>query len=122
MSYPSGAGPAPPQPPDNTACGAMLDFSELGARADIAVSLIRMIANQRRLLLLCHMLDEGEITVGTLAERVGLSQSATSQHLKLLRRDTLVATRREGTIIHYRIADERVAYVIRGLHEVFCIA
>ena len=118
MPFPNGAGPAPDDPPGDDA-GETLDFSQLGTRAEAAVSLIRMIANQRRLLLLCHMLDEGEITVGALAGRVGLSQSATSQHLKLLRRDALVATRREGTIIHYRIADERVAHVIRGLHGVF---
>ena len=119
MPFSKGADPASPRPPGDDPGETMPDFTELSARADAAASLIRMIANQRRLLLLCHMLEEGEVTVGTLAGRVGLSQSATSQHLKLLRRDALVATRREGTIIHYRIADERVAQVIRGLHGVF---
>lgn len=93
--------------------------SPLLSRSAEAADLLRMIANERRLLLLCHMLVEGEITVGRLAERVGLSQSATSQHLKLLRRDALVATRRQGTIIHYRVADMRVAQIINGLHGLF---
>ena len=62
------------------------------------------------------------VPMGTLADRVGLSQSATSQHLKLLRRDSLVATRRQGTIIHYRIADSRVARMINALHGLFCAA
>ena len=57
------------------------DYSPLLSRSSEATVLLRMMANERRLLLLCHMLGEGEITVGTLAERVGLSQSATSQHL-----------------------------------------
>lgn len=96
------------------------DYSPLLSRSSEATVLLRMMANERRLLLLCHMLGEGEITVGTLAERVGLSQSATSQHLKLLRRDSLVATRRQGTIIHYRIADSRLAGIINGLHGLFC--
>ena len=100
----------------------MTEMSGLGAVAREAVALVRMIANERRLLLLCHMLGDGEVTVGALADRVGLSQSATSQHLKLLRRDALVATRREGTIIHYRIADPRVQHMIRGLHGLFCAA
>jgi len=51
---------------------------------------------------------------------VDLSQSALSQHLALLREDGLVATRREGTTIYYRIADARVGAVLRLLHDMYC--
>ena len=58
--------------------------------------------------------------VGRLAERAGLSQPAMSQHLAKLREDGLVATRRAGTTIHYRIADPRVARIMATLHDIFC--
>ena len=85
-----------------------------------AAQLLRLLANERRLLLLCILIAEGEAHVGLLAERVGLSQPALSQHLAKLREDGLVATRRAGTTIHYRIADPRVARLIGTLHAIFC--
>jgi DNA-binding transcriptional ArsR family regulator len=85
-----------------------------------AAAMLRLLANERRLLLLCMLIAEGEAHVGRLAQRVRLSQPAVSQHLAKLREDGLVATRRTGTTIHYRIADERVARVIAVLRDVFC--
>jgi len=89
-------------------------------RAAEAAALLRLLANERRLLLLCILISEGEAAVGLLAGRVGLSQPALSQHLAKLREDGLVATRRSGTTIHYRIADPRVARLIATLQEMFC--
>jgi DNA-binding transcriptional ArsR family regulator len=85
-----------------------------------AAAMLRLLANERRLLLLCMLIAEGEAHVGRLADRVRLSQPAVSQHLAKLREDGLVATRRTGTTIHYRIADARVAQVIAVLRDVFC--
>jgi ArsR family transcriptional regulator, virulence genes transcriptional regulator len=85
-----------------------------------AAAMLRLLANERRLILLCMLIVEGEAHVGRLAERVGLSQPAVSQHLAKLREDGLVATRRAGTTIHYRIADPRVAQIIGTLKDVFC--
>ena len=90
----------------------------LEERAAEAAALLRQLANERRLLLLCMLIAEGEAPVGRLAERVSLSQPAVSQHLARLRQDGLVATRREGTTIHYRIADPRVARLIETLIEI----
>lgn len=89
-------------------------------RAAEAAQMLRLLANERRLLLLCMLIAEGEAHVGRLAERVSLSQPAVSQHLAKLREDGLVATRRTGTTIHYRIADPRVAKLIATLKDVFC--
>ncbi len=94
--------------------------ARMEAAAAEAAAMLRLLANERRLVLLCLLIAEGEAHVGRLAERVGLSQPAVSQHLARLRDDGLVATRRTGTTIHYRIADPRVARVIATLKDVFC--
>lgn len=90
------------------------------ARAAEAASMLRLLANERRLAVLCTLIAEGEAPVGRLAERAGLSQPAMSQHLAKLREDGLVATRRTGTTIYYRIADPRVTRIMATLHDVFC--
>jgi len=84
-----------------------------------AAALLRLLGNEKRLLVLCQ-LAEGELSVGALQARVGLSQSALSQHLALLREQAIVATRREGTTINYRIADPAALRVIQTLAELFC--
>ena len=73
---------------------------------------MRALGNERRLMILCQ-LTEGERSVGELLPLVGLSQSALSQHLAVLREEAVVATRREGQTIWYRIADP--AAIIDGL-------
>ncbi|MDJ0388455.1 metalloregulator ArsR/SmtB family transcription factor [Roseomonas sp. E05] len=96
-------------------------LATMEVRASEAAAMLRLLANERRLLVLCLLIMEGEASVGCLVERVGLSQPALSQHLAKLREDGLVATRRTGTTIHYRIADPRVARIIATLHDVFCL-
>ena len=96
------------------------DIDTLLERAGEAARLLRQLSNESRLLLLCHLAAEGEATVGALAEVVGLSQPALSQHLAKLREDGLVATRREAQAIHYRLVDPRVARVLALLRELFC--
>ena len=95
-------------------------LDDLEARAGEAARLLRLLANERRLVLLCHLIEEGEATVGRLAEAVGLSQPALSQHLAKLREDGLVVARREATTLHYRLADPRVARLLVTLRDVFC--
>ncbi|MGE0424271.1 MAG: ArsR/SmtB family transcription factor [Reyranellaceae bacterium] len=80
---------------------------------------MRALSNERRLMVLCE-LSEGEMTVGDLAERVGLSSSALSQHLAKLRADDLVRTRREAQTIYYRLGDPAAARVIALLAELYC--
>lgn len=88
--------------------------------AAAAAAMLRLLASERRLMVLCTLIVEGEAPVGRLAQRAGLSQPAMSQHLAKLREDGLVATRRTGTTIHYRIADRRVERIMDVLQEVFC--
>ncbi|MBY0338098.1 MAG: metalloregulator ArsR/SmtB family transcription factor [Acetobacteraceae bacterium] len=95
-------------------------MAAMEAKAGEAARLLRLLANERRLLLLCHLAGEGEMTVGALATAVGLSQPALSQHLTKLRQDGLVATRREAQAIHYRLADPKAARVLALLRDLYC--
>lgn len=95
----------------------ILDF---GSRAADAANLLRSLANQQRLLILCHLVSEGELSVGALSERLSLSQSALSQHLARLRRDRLVTFRRESQTLHYRILDPKAELVLELLRDLFC--
>jgi ArsR family transcriptional regulator len=95
------------------------DLSRLQASAAEASRFLRALGNEKRLLTLCHLID-GERSVGALAETVGLSQSALSQHLTKLREDGLVTTRRDSQTIYYRLADPRIEAMIGLLYEQFC--
>jgi len=98
---------------------ARFDLSLFEDSAGRAASLLRTLANERRLMILCQLV-EGELSVGALQPRVGLSQSALSQHLALLREEGVVATRREGQSIFYRVADPAALRVLETLAELFC--
>lgn len=81
---------------------------------------LHMLGNERRLMILCRLSDAGEMTVGGLADAVGLSQSALSQHLAKMRDDGIVSFRREGQTLWYRIADPRIEQLMTALHHLFC--
>lgn len=98
---------------------ATFDISTFEASAAEAAKLLRALGNERRLMILCQLAD-GEMTVGDLMPGSGLSQSALSQHLAVLRSEGIVATRREGQSIRYRIANEAAVKVVSTLAEIFC--
>ena len=96
-----------------------MDIAELEPRADEAAELLAAMANPKRLLILCHLLDN-ELSVGELSERIDLAQSPLSQHLARLRALKLVAARRDGQSIRYRLASDEVANVLTTLHGIYC--
>ena len=98
---------------------ARFDLSLFEESAGRAATLLRLLGNERRLMVLCQLAN-GELSVSELQARVGLSQSALSQHLALLREDGVVATRRERQTIYYRIVDHAAMRVIETLAELFC--
>lgn len=98
---------------------AKLDFTRFEESAAQAAGLLRALANERRLMILCQ-LGDGERSVGELQPLVGLSQSALSQHLAVLRQEGVVATRREAQTVWYRIADPAAVKVVATLVEIFC--
>jgi DNA-binding transcriptional ArsR family regulator len=85
-----------------------------------AAALLRAVANETRLRILCRLVEVDEANVGSLNAACRLSQSALSQHLGRLRAEGLVATRREGQAIFYRIANPEVRRLIALLHDMFC--
>lgn len=96
-----------------------MDVTELGPRADDAAELLAAMSNAKRLMILCHLLDS-ELSVNQLSEFVGLAQSPLSQHLSKLRALRLVATRRDGQMILYKLASREVAQVLTTLHGIYC--
>jgi ArsR family transcriptional regulator, virulence genes transcriptional regulator len=96
-----------------------MDTSALEDKAELASRLLKSLANERRLLILCHLI-QGEKSVGELEKLVGLSQSALSQHLARLRKEALVTTRREAQTIFYSVASNEARAVLATLYELFC--
>jgi ArsR family transcriptional regulator, virulence genes transcriptional regulator len=84
-----------------------------------AARLLKALANERRLAILCR-LSEGEVSVGALGEEVDLSMSALSQHLAKLRVDGLVKARKQSQTVYYSLASEEAAQVIATLVKLFC--
>lgn len=98
----------------------LFDFDALASRADAAARLLKLLANERRLLILCRLAMSGEMSVGALAADVGLSQSALSQHLSRMREQGLVRFRRDGQTLHYAIADPTAARLLSLLKDLYC--
>ena len=96
------------------------DIALLEDKAVEAAEFLKLLANPQRLLILCRLVVEREMSVGQLEEAGDLSQSALSQHLAKLRDDGLVATRREAQTIYYRIADKNVQRVLALLKDLYC--
>lgn len=82
--------------------------------------MLRALANEQRLVILCHLSAAGELSVSSLGERMPLSQSALSQHLARLREDGIVAFRREAQTLFYHIADDKAARLLGLLHDIYC--
>jgi len=95
------------------------ELAELQENAQKATNLLKVMANEWRLLILCHLAQE-EHNVSDLEDKLGLSQSALSQHLALLRSKKLVKTRRSAQSIIYSLYSEDVKALMETLYERFC--
>ena len=95
-------------------------LKKLAKQAGEAAQLLKLLGNEKRLLILCFLAVRGEMTVGELVGVVKLSQSALSQHLARLRADGLVTFRRTSQTLHYRVADKRALRVLQVLKEIYC--
>jgi len=95
-------------------------LKKLAKQAGNAAQLLKMLANEKRLLILCFLAVRGEMTVGELVDVVKLSQSALSQHLAKLRADGLVEFRRTSQTLHYRVADQRALRLLQVLKDIYC--
>jgi len=96
-----------------------MNLEALQLKAGAAETLLKTVANKRRLAILCQLLG-GEKSVSALRGAIGSSQSALSQHLARLRAAKLVRTRRESQTIYYSLADAGVTQIIGVLYGLYC--
>jgi DNA-binding transcriptional ArsR family regulator len=92
---------------------------EMQSHALQAAELLKALANEQRLMILCHLV-QGPLSVGQLNERVPLSQSALSQHLAVLRESGIVNTERESQSVRYSLPGGVVTRLLRVLNDEFC--
>lgn len=93
--------------------------ADMSTHATDAARLLKALANENRLMILC-LLAESERSVSDINELVGLSQSALSQHLAVLREEDLVRTRRDAQTIYYSLRPGPAAAVIETLYGIYC--
>ena len=94
-------------------------LTELHDMASNACELLKAMANEWRLMILCH-LAEGEKTVSELQSLLGLSQSALSQHLAVLRREKIVRSRKHAQSVSYSLSGDEATRVMETLYELYC--
>ena len=98
-----------------------LNMTQMRQAAGKATALLRVLANEDRLLLLCQ-LTQGEACVSELEELLGIHQPTLSQQLGILRSEEIVSTRREGKKIFYQASDSRAVSVLTTLYGLYCPA
>ncbi|MGN0858157.1 MAG: ArsR/SmtB family transcription factor [Stenotrophomonas sp.] len=96
------------------------DRAFLQQGAGQAAALLRSVGNERRLLVLCLLIEHGELAVGQLLEQVDLSPSALSQHLAKMRAEGLIDYRRQAQTLYYRITNPAVAELVATLKRLYC--
>lgn len=94
-------------------------IEDLQEHATEAAALLKALANEQRLQVLCCLLN-GAQSVGEINEQISLSQSALSQHLSVLRSSGLVTTRRESQTIHYSLVQGPALRIMEILYETYC--
>ena len=95
------------------------DFEEMKKQAAEASGVLKAIANETRLLILCSIIED-DFTVNQLSEITGMGQSAVSQHLKVLSEQNIVSPKRMGKKIIYKIADPKAKAILVLMHALFC--
>ena len=96
-----------------------LQPADLKSSADQACGLMKGLANPHRLMMVCALVD-GELSVGTLAQRLGVRETLASQHLGLLRRDGVVSARRDGQTIYYALQSGQARAIVETLARIYC--
>lgn len=111
--------PLPPwRPQEEIDTGVRMISPRLVENAEQVAAFLTLLGNSKRLAIMSHLL-EGEMTVGSIAERVSLSQSALSQHLAKLRSMDLVSTRRDRQMIYYSCKSHEAVQLLRALDNIF---
>jgi DNA-binding transcriptional ArsR family regulator len=104
--------------PDDAEHGALMNSTKLTADIETAATFLTIMGNEKRLAIMGHLMDN-EMSVGAIAERVSLSQSALSQHLAKLRAIGLVQTRRDRQMIYYSCHAAAVRELLEMVNKMF---
>ena len=91
-------------------------YKNIGEVLDV----LKCLNNEKRLMIVCRILSQGEQNVGELVEFIGLSPSALSQHLAVLRESQIVKTRKTQQTVYYSIADSKVKKLVDTMHKLYC--
>jgi DNA-binding transcriptional ArsR family regulator len=93
---------------DSVVCGRLPDSRYV----ELAVEVFAMLADATRVRIILALRDAGELPVNRLAEAVGKSPAAVSQHLAKLRLARIVSTRQDGTHVYYRLENEHARQLV----------
>jgi DNA-binding transcriptional ArsR family regulator len=96
-----------------------IQIDDMLIAADEASNLLKALANRHRLIIICQLSEKAR-SVGELADLLKLRDSTVSQHLAILRKDGLVAARRDGQTIWYSISSTPARELVRTLNRVYC--
>ena len=110
----------PRQTPRRNKAAVDTGMADLERKAGAAAQLLKLLANENRLLILCRLALEQELSVNDLVDAVGISQSALSQHLAEMREEGLLGTRREAQTVYYRIVDPNAQRLLALLKGIYC--
>ncbi len=97
-----------------------MSVAEMADNASEAAALMKALAHEGRLMILCHLASEPELSVSALEALLGKRQAAVSQLLSRLREDGLVKSRREGKTVYYSLAEGPTAHILGTLHDIYC--
>lgn len=96
-----------------------MSIEEMAAKAAMASRMLKAIANESRLMIVCQLYEQ-ELSVGQLLKTVPLSQSALSQHLSVLRHEDIVSTRREAQSVFYTLSSDEVRTIMATIYDIYC--
>ena len=96
-----------------------MNIQEFEYNADRAAALLKVLASRPRLMVLCYLVGR-ERSVGEIAALTGMRMASVSQHLAALRAEGVVARRRAGTTIHYRLRDPLARDLAAALERAYC--
>lgn len=97
-----------------------LSLAEMEEKSVEIADILKFLSHPQRLLILCHLLHHGKKTAGEIVTFTSLSQSATSQHLAVMREAGILETERNGNSINYHLKDERIATLLTAIATIFC--
>ncbi len=98
----------------------MSHSEQMWQQAEKVTQVYKLLANTHRLMILCVLLEQEEMCVGELNQHINLNASPLSQHLKLLRDEGWLSTRKQGQTVYYRIVDDNIAQMIALAKKLYC--